>query len=218
MTYEILSSGSEGNAVIIDGCILIDCGVPFSQIRPFYKDLKLVLLTHIHEDHFNRSTVRRLFELRPSLRFGCCDWMVSSLFYALVDKWHIDVFNLEGSYTYQLNGKAVTVSPVALTHNVPQCGYKIHFLQENEFLFYATDTSSLDGIEAKYYDLYMIECNHHEDEIQERIAEKTAAGEFAYEVRASQTHLSWEKAMAWLEENAGPDSRFIPMHQHKDKE
>ena len=29
--------------------------------------------------------------------------------------------------------------------------------------------------------------------------------------------LSWEQAMSWLQEN-GPNSKFIPMHQHVDKE
>lgn len=216
MTYEIISSGSEGNAVIIDGCILIDCGVPFFQLRPYYKDLKLVLLTHIHTDHFNLSTVRRLFELRPTLRFGCCAWMVRSLRNAKVDNQHIDVYTPGREYSYHIDGNSLRIAPVELTHNVPQCGYKIWL--NNESLFYATDTATLEGIRAENFNLYMIECNHHEDEIQERIAEKTAAGEFAYEVRAAQTHLSWEKAMAWLEENTGMNSRFIPMHEHKDKE
>jgi len=62
----------------------------------------------------------------------------------------------------------------------------------------------------------MIECNHREDEIRERIAAKEAAGEYAYEVEASRNHLSWEQAMSWLAEN-GPHSAFIPMHQHVDK-
>ena len=86
----------------------------------------------------------------------------------------------------------------------------------SERLFYATDASTLDGITAKDFDLYMIECNHREDEIQERIAAKEAAGEYSYEVEASRNHLSWEQAMSWLAVN-GPHSAFIPMHQHKDK-
>ena len=44
----IINSGSDGNAVIIYKTILIDCGVSFKKIRPFLKDLKIVLLTHIH--------------------------------------------------------------------------------------------------------------------------------------------------------------------------
>ena len=109
-------------------------------------------------------------------------------------------------------------------HNVPNCGWKIfhtiiargHGGSKVEKLFYATDASNLDGITAKDFDLYMIECNHREDEIRERIAAKEAAGEYAYEVNAAENHLSWEQATEWLQEN-GPHSTFIPMHQHKDK-
>ena len=89
--------------------------------------------------------------------------------------------------------------------------------REPEKVLYATDTVSMEGVEAKDYELYLLECNHHEDEIQAKIQEKTASGQFSYEVRAAATHLSWEKAMAWLQEN-GPNSKFIPMHQHVNKE
>lgn len=48
MNYEIIASGSSGNALLIENKILIDCGVPFSKISSFYKDIKAVLLTHVH--------------------------------------------------------------------------------------------------------------------------------------------------------------------------
>ena len=37
MTYNIISTGSKGNAVIINNEILIDCGVPFKDIKPYIK-------------------------------------------------------------------------------------------------------------------------------------------------------------------------------------
>lgn len=48
MTYEIIGTGSTGNAVVIGKHILIDCGLPWKKIQPYAKDLKLVLLTHEH--------------------------------------------------------------------------------------------------------------------------------------------------------------------------
>ncbi len=48
MNYEVISSGSDGNCLIIDNTIAIDMGVPFKKIRNCYKNIKLVLLTHIH--------------------------------------------------------------------------------------------------------------------------------------------------------------------------
>ncbi len=67
MIYDVISTGSKGNAVIIDN-ILIDCGVPFNKLTQAYKKLQLVLLTHKHSDHFRPSTIKRLAAERPTLR------------------------------------------------------------------------------------------------------------------------------------------------------
>ena len=45
--YNIIATGSKGNAVVIDQKILIDCGVSFKALSKVYRALKLVLLTHI---------------------------------------------------------------------------------------------------------------------------------------------------------------------------
>lgn len=48
MEYEILATGSSGNCTIINHSIAIDIGIPYKKIAPYAKELKLVLLTHIH--------------------------------------------------------------------------------------------------------------------------------------------------------------------------
>ena len=48
MEYDVISTGSQGNAVVINREILIDIGVPLKSLKDVYKGLKLVLLTHIH--------------------------------------------------------------------------------------------------------------------------------------------------------------------------
>lgn len=225
MTYDILTTGSSGNAVVINGEILIDCGVSMKKLREsgYIKDLKLVILTHQHTDHFNAATVRALHKERPALRWGCCEWMVPLLLAAGVDKRVIDVTRKtepgESSHALIYNGLAI-VSPIALVHDVPNCGWQIHHGRES--LFYATDTGTLDGIEAKDYDLYLIEANHTRAEIEARIAKKQARGEFAYEYRAAQNHLSQEQALDWLVNNISPErwnsTEIVFLHQHREKE
>lgn len=212
MTYDILATGSTGNAVIINGNILIDCGVPYKTIRPYAKDLRLVLLTHVHSDHFNPATVRTLHRERPALRWGCCEWMVGPLLEAGVDKKQIDVLFPGDTYCYFRLG---SVTLELLTHNVSNCGYHIWIGMER--LFYATDTGTLDGIVVKNYDYYLIEANHTKADIEARIAAKIEAGEFSYELDAMRNHLSEEQAIAWLAENAGPNSRYQFLHQHSNK-
>ena len=219
MTYDILATGSSGNAVVIGGEILIDCGVPMKKLREsgYIKDLRLVLLTHEHGDHFCKSTVRALHQERPALRFGCCEWMVPHLLEASVDKRAIDVFDVGYGFNgYHYKKIHSYIVPVPLVHDVPNCGYRI--IIRNEYLFYATDTGTLDQIEARNYGLYLLEANHTQAEIEARIAEKLARGEFAYETRAARNHLSQEQALDWLARNAGPNSKCVFLHQHKDKE
>ena len=84
-------------------------------------------------------------------------------------------------------------------------------------MFFATDTGSLSGIEAKDYTLYLLEANHSRDELEARIKAKEAAGEFVYERRAARNHLSQEQAEDWLYQQMGPNSRYVFLHQHGSK-
>lgn len=215
MICDVISTGSQGNAVILNREILIDCGVPYKQLKPYTRDLRLVLLTHAHGDHFNETTIRRLHKERPSLRFGCCEWMVGHLISADVSPRVIDVYSAASPTAFnEYDRGRVIVLAFPLFHDVENCGYKI--LIDGKTALYATDTATMDGISAPGFDLYMIEANHTEQEIAERIRRKTGTGEFIYEYRAAAGHLSREKADAWLSLNAGPNSKVIYLHQHKE--
>lgn len=210
--YHVISTGSKGNAVIINDFILIDCGVPFKAVRPFAPKLKLVLLTHIHSDHFRPSTLRTLSQERPTLRFACCKWLVADLVAAGVSAGSIDVLEPGVMYGYGI----CNVIPVALVHNVPNCGYKIHFPQGK--VFYATDTYNLNGISARNYDLYMVEANYEDEVILQKIANKKAAGEYAYEVHAMRNHLSKAKCDDFIYRNIGPGGEYVYLHRHVEEE
>lgn len=218
MTYKIIATGSSGNAVLLNGQILIDCGVPLKKLESCVRDLKLVLLTHIHGDHFRKPTVRALAKARPSLRWGCCEWMAAPLVEAGVDKRCIDIFDpMKKDEEYMYIPLNLRVRPVYLTHNVPNCGYHLMSMDMSDKAFYATDTGTLDGISAPGYGLYLVEANHHIEEIQARIAAKQAAGEsFIYETAAAENHLSYEAAADWLRHNMGPDSAWVELHKHID--
>lgn len=219
MTYEIIATGSAGNAVLINGCILIDCGVSWKKLRPYAKQIKLVLLTHVHSDHFKPATVRALHRERPAVRWACCEWMVGPLVEAGVDKRVIDVVATPDNVGNGILGFSYKdlcfLYAIPVPHNVPNCAWRMQDIFCGK-LFYATDCSSLDGIEAKNYDLYMIEANHTRAEIEARIAAKQAAGEYAYEIEAARNHLSREQAEDWLAQNAGPESKYVFLHQHQE--
>lgn len=211
MKYDIISTGSQGNAVVIND-VLIDCGVPFKDLKGVYKRLNLVLLTHKHSDHFKPTTIQRLARERPTLRFGCCRWMVRRLIQCGVRTSNIDVFEIGARYAYN---KQLAVSPVKLYHDVPNCGYRLYFGRTR--VFYATDTRTLEGISAKGYDYYFVEANYITEEIKQKIAEKRANGEYPYEVRAMNEHLSKEEANDFIYQNMSQKSKYIYLHGHQEE-
>lgn len=211
MNYNIISSSSTGNAAIIREIILIDCGVTFKKLEKYYKKLKIVLLTHIHRDHFKKETIKKLVQERPTLRFACCQWLLEPLLECEVPRKNIDVLEISKRYDY----KIFKVTPIKLYHDVPQCGYRVLF--DNYKVIYATDTRTLEGITAKNYDLYLIEGNYDEDEMQERIKIKQQKAIYAYEFRAKDTHLSRQQATNFLLENMGENSEYVFMHEHVER-
>lgn len=207
----IIGTGSKGNAVVVNSAILIDCGVPFIALQSVYRSLTMVLLTHSHGDHLSKSTIRRLAQERPTLRFACREWLVAPLIECGVLKGKIDLIHENEGLCYGENRPAVET--FNLVHDVPNCGWKVHF-PSGESLFYATDTNSLNGIEAKNYDIYMLEANYTEQEIKDRIEQKQANGEYCHEWDVLNNHLSKEKADDWLYQNMGAKSKYIYMHGH----
>lgn len=209
MTYNIISSGSKGNAVILEDTILIDCGVSFKAVKPYIGRLCLVLLTHEHGDHFTDSTVRKLAEERPTLRFGCGIWLLNKLLSCGVSKHMIDIYSMDSVNPYGI----FEIEAFQLYHNVLNCGYKICI--GGRRALYATDTCKITT-SAPGYDLYMIEGNYDEDELRERIARKQAAGaSYINELVVPDNHLSRTDASTWLMENMDVYSEYVFLHQHK---
>lgn len=208
MNYKIISSCSTGNATIIRDIILTDCGVTFKKLEKYYKQLKIVLLTHVHQDHFNRSTIKKLAQERPTLRFACCEWLLQPLLECGVERKNIDILQIGTKYDYKL----FKIVAIKLYHDVNQCGYRILF--DDYKVIYMTDTKTIEGISAKNYDLYLVEANYKENELEERIKQKQLQGDFTYEWRVKDTHLSEEQCVEFLLNNMGKNSEYVFMHQH----
>ena len=214
--YQIIRSGSKGNAVILGNSIMVDCGVPWRAINGPHKHLALVLLTHIHSDHFKPSTIHRLANERPMLRFACWRWLLQPLLDCGVEPHRIDVVSSSSTFLYR---RLCEITPIDLVHDVPNIGYKITMLGEDESpikkIFYATDTGNLNGITAPDYDLYLLEANYGAEEIKKRLDDKKANGEYAYEHRVMKTHLSLEQCNDFIYANIGAGGEYVYLHQHE---
>ena len=189
---KVISSGSEGNAVIYNNAIMVDCGVSLKALQEVKRSLKIVLLTHKHGDHLKLRTLQRLQAERPTLRVACGNFLLEEL--PCIN--NIDVLQVGKIYDYG----AFKVSPVKLYHDVPNFGWRI-FLPNGQKIFHATDTAHLEGITAKGYDLYAIEHNYCEEYIQQAIEEARANGEYTHAYGNINTHLSIQQARAFIEAN-----------------
>lgn len=211
ISYNKIASSSAGNCLIINKFLILDLGVPFKKIKPYYKDIKLVFIGHQHLDHLNKTCVKMLARERPTVRFAVGEWLVPILLECGVSKQNIDVIEAPKVYDYGI----CKISPVVLYHDVQNYGLRI-FIGEEKAL-YATDTSTMKGIVAKDYNLYLLESNYSEDEIQERIRGKKENGQYCYEERVIKTHLSHEQASEWLMANMGEKSDYVFLHAHKER-
>ena len=202
----VISSGSEGNAVIYDKAIMVDCGVTLKSLNDVKRSLKIVLLTHQHGDHLKLRTLQRLQAERPTLRIACADFLLERL----EGLNNIDVLQVGKLYDYG----AFKVSPVKLYHDVPNIGWRI-FLNNGQKIFHATDTAHLEGISAKGYDLYAIEHNYCEEYIQQAIEEAHAKGEYTHAYGNINTHLSIQQARAFIEANRKESSEVLELHKSR---
>lgn len=203
---KVISSGSEGNAVIYNNAIMVDCGVSFKALEAVKRSLKIVLLTHKHSDHLKIRTLQRLQAERPTLRVACGDFLLEEL--PCIK--NIDVLQVGKIYDYG----AFKVSPVKLYHDVPNFGWRI-FLPNGQKIFHATDTVHLEGISAKGYDLYAIEHNYCEEYIQQAIEEARANGEYTHAYGSIKTHLSIQQARAFIDKNRKESSEVLELHKSR---
>ena len=202
----ILGSSSKGNAIVYFDEIMVDCGVNYQTLKPVEDNIRLVLLTHRHGDHFKTTTMKSLAKNRPSLLWGVPEHL-EDLFLKL-DIPNYVVFNEGKAYSF---GDYI-ISPFKLYHDVPNVGWRIINKPKDYKIFHATDTFTLDGIQAKGYDLYALEFNHDADRIMDDIISKLSSGEYAYEVKSMENHLSFQKAQAFFDENKKGSSELVKLH------
>nr|DAP65944.1 MAG TPA: hydroxyacylglutathione hydrolase [Caudoviricetes sp.] len=80
MNYKVISSCSTGNAAIIRDIILIDCGVTFKRLEKYYKQLKIVLLTHIHRRPFQKRNNKEISTRKTNIKICLLQMAIKTTF------------------------------------------------------------------------------------------------------------------------------------------
>ena len=153
MYFNIIASGSKGNATIVvskDTVILIDMGIAFSRLEEGMreinlepKDIDAALFTHEHADHINGLKfipVKKQYALKGTLP---------------------TMSNIVELYK-PFNIKNIRITPIKASHDASNpCGYILE--DDEEKLVYLTDTGVFLEENLKYCsnpDYLIIESNH----------------------------------------------------------
>lgn len=124
-----------------------------------------------------------------------------------------NIVTVEMSKFYDFNAFKCKLDEIP--HDVPNVAIHLHI--DGQKLLYATDTSSLENVNAKDYDYYLVEGNYKEKELEERKERKLLNGEFVIEDRIVNSHLSYEQCLDFFMRNANDSSVLEVMHQHVEK-
>lgn len=210
MNYNIINSNSDGNAIIVNKILMLDCGVPYTKIKPYLKDIKLIFISHVHKDHLLPSTISKIAYNNPSIKFVVgskdivkrlveCGIRTNKIILLPENKW------------FDMNLIKVRLEPT--THDVPNHCLKFEINKKKGI--YIVDTANVDNIEANGYDLYLIENNYREDILKkhlEQAIENNDSNKIYYLQRAIKTHLSKSQCDSFLIENMGSDSVYEYVH------
>lgn len=202
MKYKIISTGSKGNAVIIEN-ILIDIGVPYSKLHEFLYDIKIIFITHKHSDHLNLTTFKKIKKNFPHIKILSNYDVAESVGFNQLFKVTPD------DYSIDIDGYQLTT--FNCLHDVVCQGLVMKINELN--VIYATDTSTLDNGPDLKYDYCFIESNH--DEQKMKMIMSDSKQKYGYDVfLSSQRHLSTQKAKAfYYMHRRNKESQLIELHK-----
>jgi ribonuclease BN (tRNA processing enzyme) len=197
MKYEIISSGSKGNCVIIND-VMVDCGVPFSKIKNHLYDIRYLLLTHIHSDHIKPATLNNIKSLFPRIK------IIGN--YEVHQVYGVGILANAG---YEIVTDHYKFLPFECVHDVLTYGFTWTF--EDIEIIYATDTSSMHNAPKGPYDYLFVESNHSEKKL-DMIIGQAKGGYNPY--LGGKRHLSTEQAKSfYYTHRKSRESEFIELHK-----
>lgn len=205
--YKLVSSGSKGNAIVYEKSILVDFGITYKLLKDEINDVKVILISHSHSDHYREYTLKRIVKQLPNVVILCGIWF-KPIIECVEMPDTVKIVYCDPSKWYKVGN--MMFAGVPLFHDVHNFGWRI--IVNGKKIFHATDTYKLDGITAYNQDLYAVEAHHITSVIDKTIEEKQNAGIFCYEVGAKKSHLSEEACDKWLEENKGEFSEVLKLH------
>ena len=209
MKYNVISSSSSGNAIIVDDILALDVGVAYKKIKPYLDKVRIIFISHIHKDHLNPKTIEQIVYNYPTIRFLSGNREVTkNLYLSGVQPSNI-IYMPNDNKWYDMRLLKFKMQPVE--HDVMNTC--LHFEICGKKGLYVVDTNNVDDIKAKDYDLFLIESNYKEEILQNHIMNCENDDELFYLKRVPNTHLSYQQANSFLIQNMGRNSQFEYIHK-----
>lgn len=211
MKFNIIGSSSDGNCIIVEDFLMLDCGVVYSKVKKYLKSVKIIFISHVHGDHLKKTTIRKIVYDYPNIKFLCGS---TDIVIKLVEcgAKHKNIIYLKSNKWFDL--KLLKVRLEELHHDVPN--HLLKWEYKGKKGIYIIDTGNVNGIQAKNYNLFLIESNYKRDVLEKHRKEKDSNYEFDHLYRVEEVHLSYEQAMDFLIENMGGNSIYELLHKSKD--
>lgn len=199
MEYKIISSGSNGNCVIINNDVMVDCGVPFNKIKDELYSIKYLLITHAHSDHLNKVTLQQIMRKFPRIT------IIGN--YEVHQALHT---NIIANAVFEIKTDDYVFLPFECVHDVLTYGYTWEC--EGKNIIYCTDTSTMENAPpGMKYDYFFIESNHDERKLEDARNEYKG-GYNPY--LSGKRHLSTQAAKAFFYMNRKNEhAAFIELHK-----
>lgn len=197
MHYEIISTGSKGNSVIIND-IMVDCGVAFKRLKEYLYDIKYLLLTHIHSDHIKPTTLKRIKKEFPHIK------VIGN--YEIAQLYDVDHIINAG---FPMDVDNYTFEAFECVHDVVTYGYTWTF--NNNEIIYATDTNSLENAPERKYDYLFLESNYDVEKLELARGKRSKYGYDPY--ISGLRHLSTKDCKTFYYLNRrNKESKLIELH------
>lgn len=196
MNYNVIQSGSRGNAVIIEN-LLVDIGVPYKGLKEYLYEVEYIFITHRHSDHLNLTTYERIRRDFPRIKI-MGNWSVATAVTKPLDK--IVTFK-------PIKLKGMVITPFEVPHDVVTHGLVLE--TKTEKAIYVTDSAGTKAWPVDKYDLLFIESNHCEKKLA------LAKSRKGYDPKvSSKRHCSTQEAKAFYYMNRkSKESEWIELHK-----
>lgn len=233
----IFGTSSKGNSVYLSKIhTLIDLGLPYVRYKEinvnFFLDVDYLIITHLHSDHLNPSTLKKILKEYPNVKIIISQALakdiretprIAKVLTEVIIQQYFDRFITATPQVLKTrDGVEFNFNPYLVPHgDVTNIAIDLDIPNTKHHVLYSSDIDSLDELSEKEgiqgiphpgmenpYDIIFLEANYDEELINEALA----IDPHDFKALGNLRHLSEQDAWNYVEHNLDDNGIFIPLH------